>query len=174
MMLRAYLLSNTTGIHYTVRIFIGTTLVWLITQWMRTPTALWAIISVIIVTEPQMRLAWLAFRTRMINTLTGSVVGFSVLAFAGPSPATLILGLSFTALLSTYINRGQQGWRIAPITTALVISAGMMQQSAATGMSVALSRTFEVFLGSTVALLVTVLMARIWLPPEHMGEAEKK
>jgi len=174
MTLRNYLLGNSTGFHYTVRIFIGTTLVWCLGELMRSQTALWAIISVIIVTEPHPHLAWIAFRTRMINTLVGSLVGFCVLAFAGPTAMTLIAGLSFTALVSTYINHGQQGWRIAPITTALVVSAGMTQQSAASGMEVALSRTLEVFIGSAVALTVTLLMARLWLPPQHIGEAEKK
>jgi uncharacterized membrane protein YccC len=174
MTLRSFLLGNTVGIHYTVRIFIGTAALWFITQTMHTPAPLWAIISLIIVTEPQMRLAWLAFRSRMINTLMGAVVGFAVLALRGIDAATFVSAIAFTALLSTYINRVQQGWRLAPITTALVISAGITQQSAANGMEVALWRTFEVFLGSAVALGVSVLMAYIWLPPEPAGEAEKK
>lgn len=174
MALHSLLADNTVGIHYAVRIFIGTALLWLITQAMHASSPLWAIISLIIVTEPQMRLAWLAFRTRMLNTFVGSVVGFAVLASAGPSPWAFVPAIAFTALLSTYVNRVQQGWRLAPITTALVLSAGLTQQSAANGMMVALERTFEVFLGSAMALLVSVLMARIWLPPEHAGQAEKK
>ncbi len=173
-MQRTSFLNNSVGIHYAVRISIGTALVWFLTQAMQSTTALWAIISVIIVTEPQMRLAWLAFRSRMLNTFVGALVGFSVLAFAGATPATLIASIAFSALISTYINRVQQGWRLAPITTALVLSAGLTQQSVQGGMEVALSRTFEVFLGSAIALFVTLLMARIWLPPEHAGEAEKK
>ena len=110
----------------------------------------------------------------MVNTLMGSAVGFSALVFAGPTPWVLITAIAFTALISTYINRIQQGWRIAPITTALVISAGMTQQSAANGMQVALERTIEVFIGSAVALIISVMMARIWLPPVPAGQAEKK
>ena len=173
MTLRNYLLGNSAGIHYTVRIFIGTALVWYISGLVRSPNALWAIISVIIVTEPLPHTAWIAFRTRILNTFIGSLIGFCVLVFAGATPLMLIASLSFTALLSTYINHGQQGWRIAPITTALVVSAGM-QQSAAMGMDTALSRTLEVFLGSAIALIIALLMARIWLPPQPAGEAEKK
>jgi uncharacterized membrane protein YccC len=174
MALHTFIVGNTVGIHYAVRIFIGTTILWFLGQAIHATSPLWAIISLIIVTEPQMRLAWLAFRTRMINTFMGSVVGFTVLASAGPTPWSFIPAIALTALLSTYINRVQQGWRLAPITTALVLSAGLTQQSAADGMIVALSRTFEVFLGSAVALVVTVVMARIWLPPEPAGEAERK
>jgi uncharacterized membrane protein YccC len=174
MTLLTILKGNTVGIHYAVRIFIGTALLWFVTQEIHASSPLWAIISLIIVTEPQMRLAWLAFRTRMFNTFVGSVVGFAVLASAGPTPWALVPAIAFTALLSTYINRVQQGWRLAPITTALVIFAGLTQQSAADGMHVALQRTFEVFLGSAMALVVTLAMARIWLPPEHAGDAEKK
>lgn len=169
-----FLPNNIVGIHYTVRIFIGTAVLWILTQAISAPSPLWAIISLIIVTEPQMHMAWLAFRIRMINTFMGSLVGFTVLAFAAPSAMTLIPAIALSAFISTYINKLQQGWRIAPITTALVISAGMMQQSAQSGMQTAFARTFEVFLGSIVALIVTLIMAYIWLPPVHAGEAEKK
>lgn len=172
----AFFTSNITGIHYAVRIFIGTLLLWILSKALHNSSSLWAIISLIIVTEPQMRLAWLAFRTRLINTFMGSVVGFLMLAFVPPAAweYAFVPTLSLTALISTYINRVQQGWRIAPITTALVISAAMTQQSAADGIHFALLRTAEVFLGSAMALVVTVIMARIWLPPEPAGEAEKK
>jgi uncharacterized membrane protein YccC len=172
--LRDFFASNIVGIHYAVRICIGTTLLWYLTQAMHATSTLWAIISLIIVTEPQMRLAWLAFRSRMLNTFVGAIVGFSVLACASPTSWVLIAAITFTALISTYINRFQQGWRLAPITTALIISAGMTHESAASGMNIAISRTFEVFLGSAVAVAVTVVMARIWLPPTPTAETERK
>jgi uncharacterized membrane protein YccC len=110
----------------------------------------------------------------MINTLLGAFIGFAALIFIGPTSLTLVCAITFTALLSTYINHVQQGWRIAPITTALVISAGMTEQSAINGMEVAFSRTFEVCLGGAMALIISVLMAHIWAPADPAGAAEKK
>jgi len=174
MSMHPVLIQNLAGIHYAVRIMIGTALLLFIFRFLEAASPLWAVISLIIVTEPQMRLAWLAFRSRIINTFMGSLVGLAVIAMTGPAFWPLVPAIAFTALLSTYIDKAQQGWRLAPITTAIVLFGGMTARSTAGAMEIALSRSMEVFLGSAIALLVTVAMSRLWLPPEPAGETEKK
>jgi len=171
MKFRGFSLPTATGIHYTVRIFIGTLIVWSLTQAIHAATPIWAVVSLIIVTEPQMHMAWLAFRSRMLNTLVGATVGFGAQLFAGPTPLAMTSAIALSALISTCVNRFQLGWRIAPITSALVISATMTQRS---GLEAALSRTFDVFLGSAVAVAVSLVMERLWLPPAKAGEAQKR
>ena len=53
--LRRFLIRHDVmGLHYAVRICIGTTAVWLLLRSVGDAAAVWAVISVIVVTEPQM------------------------------------------------------------------------------------------------------------------------
>lgn len=64
-------------------------------------------------------------------------------------------------------------WRQAPITAAIVIAAGIASASSkvgtteatvlGVGMARGLHRVAEVFFGSIVGVLVSLLMSRVWL-----------
>jgi uncharacterized membrane protein YccC len=146
-----------------VRIFVGTTAVWLILRSLGDADAVWAVISVIVVTEPQMQTAWLSLGSRVVNTLIGCVMGLIFLLVAGPKIWVLPLALTATVLVCTYAIKLSSSWRIAPATAALVIASG--DQSRIGGAELALHRAGEVVLGSAVALLVTCCMSKIWAPP---------
>jgi uncharacterized membrane protein YccC len=161
-MLRSYLKHHITGLHYAVRIFIGASLLWILLRDGRSSDSLWAIISLIVVTEPQIKPAWIAFRARMLNTVIGCAIGLFFLALPVSLVWILTPAIGISALVATYVNKVQQGWRIAPITTALIMSSAMIQPSTFGAFSLALHRTVEVFLGSLMALMVTNLMTYIW------------
>ena len=82
--LRRLLIQDVTGLHYAVRIFVGTTAVWLLLRSVGDADAVWAVISVIVVTEPQMQTAWRSLGSRVVNTLTGCAMGMIFLLLAGP------------------------------------------------------------------------------------------
>ncbi len=164
--LNRYFTDHIAGIHYAARICIGTTILWPLLQYLHVNNPVWALVSLIVVTEPQMRPAWLAFRARIINTLIGSAIGLVFLLMLGPQIWLLTPALTVSALISSYLSRGQQGWRIAPVTTALVVSAALADPAAHHLLAIPLQRTMEVLLGSTMALVVTATLARVWLPPE--------
>ncbi len=152
------------GVHYTVRIFIGTTILWLLLHDEQTSDSLWAIISLIVVTEPRTKPAWAAFRARLFNTMIGCAIGLAFLLPAWPMEWVLTPAIAVSALVATYINRVQQGWRIAPVTTALILSASMTQHIFSAAFSLALHRTLEVFIGSMTAVVITAVMAYVWVP----------
>ena len=153
------------GLHYAVRIFIGTTAVWLLLRSVGDAGAVWAVISVIVVTEPQMETAVLTLRSRVVNTVIGCATGLIFLLVVGPKIWVLPLGLTATVLLCTDVVRLSSSWRLAPATAALVMASGVVEQSRISGAEAALHRAGEVLLGCAVAFVVTWCMSKIWAPP---------
>lgn len=169
-MLRTYMIRNSAGLHYSVRIFIGTSVLWLLLHNAQTSDSLWAIISLIVVTEPQTRPALKAFYTRFFNTVMGCAVAFGFLLLPLPQVWMLTPAIGTSALIATRMNSVQQGWRIAPVTTGLIMSGAMVQHATPVVFDLALHRTMEVFVGSITAVIITLLMGVIWLPVENKVE----
>src|SRR5437773_8299920 len=90
------------GLHYAVQIFAGSTIVWLLLRSIGDADPLWAVISLIVVTEPHVGAAWLAFQSRILNTAIGCITGLSFLLVAGPEGWVLPLALTVTVLICTY------------------------------------------------------------------------
>src|SRR5262245_48330400 len=119
------------GLHYAVRICIGTTAVWLLLRSLgdADADAIWAVISVIVATEPQMQTAVFAFMSRIVNTVIGCTIGLTFLLVAGPEVWVLPLALTVTVLVCTYLVRLSSSWRLAPATAAIIIASGVVEQS---------------------------------------------
>lgn len=162
--IRRLYVQDATGLHYALRIFVGATLSWFLLRWFGVADPLWAIISLVVVTEPNIDAAWLAFKSRTLNTAIGCTTGLIFLLVAGPESWVLPTALAVTVLICTYLAEVPMSWRIAPVTAALVIAPGVLEHSRSGGVDVALRRVGEVILGSAMALLVSWIMAKIWLP----------
>jgi uncharacterized membrane protein YccC len=143
------------GWQYAVRILIGCVIVWFVLQLIHHPNPLWALISVIIVTEPELGAAFLAFNSRMVNTLIGCAVGLSFLYLLGPSYWSILLGIIVSVILCTHFIRVPGSWRVAPVTVAILMTPSVLGGGRAAGLAVAIDRTEEVLLGSAAALLIT-------------------
>jgi uncharacterized membrane protein YccC len=169
--LRRFLIpQDVMGLHYAVRIFIGTTAVWLLLRSVGDAYAVWAVISVIVVTEPQMQTAWLTLGSRIVNPVIGCTTGLLFLLLVGPAIWALPLAVTATVLVCTNVVRLSASWRLAPATAALVIASGVVEESRLSGVGVALQRAGEVVLGCATAFLVTWCMSKIWAPPVAQGE----
>jgi acid phosphatase family membrane protein YuiD len=79
----------------------------------------------------------------------------------------LSLGLALAVLISSYVIRVKTMWRQAPITAAIVIAAGISSNSSLGGIQDGLHKVAEVLFGCIVGVLVSWLMAKVWLvrPP---------
>src|SRR5215510_6806928 len=171
--LRPFLIRHDAmGLHYAVRICIGTTAVWLLLRSVGDADAIWAVISVIVATEPQMQTAVIAFMSRIVNTVIGCTIGLTFLLVAGPEVWVLPLALTVTVLVCTYLVKLSSSWRLAPATAAIIIASGVVEQSRISGAEVALHRAGEVVLGCAVAFLVTWCMSKIWAPPVAQEQGE--
>jgi uncharacterized membrane protein YccC len=160
--LRRFLIRHDVmGLHHAVRLSIGTTAVWLRLRSVGDAAAVWAVISVIVVTEPQMQTAMLILGSRIVNTVIGCTTGLIFLLLAGPEIWALPLALTATVLVCTYGVRLSSSWRLAPATAALIIASGVVEHSRLNGAEVALHRAGEVVWGCDVAFLVTWCMSKV-------------
>lgn len=144
------------GFQYGARIFLGTCGLWFLSR-IFDIDPLWAVISLIIVTEIGMEPTWQGFKSRIINTLVGCLTGLTCLLAMKPSALLLPIALTAAVCVSAYLIRIPYGWRIAAITAAIVVLPALAERSSSLGITIAFERTFEVFLGSTMALCVTGL-----------------
>src|SRR6267378_1835827 len=143
------------GWQYAVRILIGCVIVRFVLQRIHHPNPLWALISVINVTEPELSAAFLAFNSRLVNTLIGCAVGLSFLYLLGPSYWSILLGIIVSVILCTHFIRVPGSWRVAPVTVAILMTPTVLGGGREAGLAVAIDRTEEVLLGSAAALLIT-------------------
>lgn len=158
--------DNWLGVHFAVNVFIATTLLWLILHRVAGLNPIWAISSMIAASDPVIKQAAKTFKSRLINSTVGSVVGLLFLIVGGAREWKLPLALAVTVLLSAYVVRIQLMWRQAPITAAIVIAAGMTHNSKLTALEIGVRRVGEVLLGCFVGLTVSWLMTFIWSSPD--------
>lgn len=147
-------LHNITSLRHASDIFLGTLLLWVILRAVGDRNPVWAIISFIVVSDPDLHIAWPSFISRFFNTLTGCVIGILSLVIFGPVEWILPFALALTVLVCTNLIKTPGSWKIGPATTALVLTAALVEKSSAVGFGQSLRRAEEVLLGSLVALLV--------------------
>lgn len=147
-----------TGIQYAIRILIGSVVAWLVLHSVGHRDPLWAMISVVMVSEPEVRSAVLAFRWRVTNTLVGCGVGVLCLWLAGPSVWSILFAMVACVLICTWVMDAPTGWRIGPISAVIVMMPGVLQHDHRTGVEEALMRTSAVLAGSAIAVIVAWLL----------------
>ena len=158
---------------FAANVFVGSVIVWAVQSRFEGESPIWAIASMVASTDPQVHVAKRMIRSRLTNVLIGAVVGLAFMLVGGPTPWTLPLALAATVLISSYLVRIKTMWRQAPITAALVIATGLLQQSAAAGIQAALLKVGEVIFGCLVGVGVSVLLSRLMpLPEDAMPDAE--
>ena len=153
------------GWQYAGRILLGCTIAWYALHLMHLHNPLWALVSVILVTEPELSAAWLAFVSRIVNTLIGVAIGLPLMYLFGPEFWSVLLGIALSVVICTRLIKVPGSWRIAPVTVAIVMVPSVLAASRRAGLSAAIDRAEDVLLGSAVALLITVVAALMgrWL-----------
>jgi len=170
--MKNFLDGDLLGVHFAVRILVSTTVLWMLLRLWVDTSPIWAISSMIAVSDPHLKQALLAFRGRIINALLGCAIGLLFLVVGGTSEWKIPLALSAAVLLSSYVVRVQAMWPQAPITAAIVIAGGLTERSKLTGVEVGLRRVAEVMLGCVVALAVTWIFSKVW-PPQDQEKKEE-
>ena len=141
-------------------------IVWLILAAALKVDPLWGLISAVVVTEVKVESAWNAFVSRLLNTLVGSAVALGFLKFGGASEWSVLAAMAVSTIVSADLVKVPISWRIAPITTAIVMLPAYASHSAHAGMTLALQRVSEVVVGSAVAVAVSWATAGLfrWRP----------
>jgi uncharacterized membrane protein YccC len=153
------------GVRFAVNVFIASAVLWYLLRHVADTNPIWAIASMVAASEPVVKEAGRMFRSRITNVMIGCSVGLVFLVVGGASDWKLPLALATTVLISSYIIHVQTMWRQAPITAALVISAGLTHNSKLTGIESGLHKVAEVIVGCLVGLMVSWMMSKVW--PVH-------
>ena len=157
-----FLRSDWAGLHFSVNIFIATTLLWIIVRKFAGLNPIWAISSMIAASDPVVKTAVKTFHGRIVNSLLGCAVGMLVLVIGGSNEWKLPIALSAAAFLSSYVVRVPVMFRQAPITAAIVIASELERHSKIGGIELGLRRVAEVLLGCVVGVGVSWAMAKLW------------
>ena len=164
-----FLHGDLLGVRFALNVLIASAVLWYVLRDIADTNPIWAIASMIAAADPQVPEARRMFRSRMINVLVGCAIGLVFLLVGGEEEWKLPLALAVAVLVSSYVVRIQTMWRQAPITAAIVIAAGLMHGSKATGAEHGLHKVAEVIFGCLTGLAVSWLMATLWPLRETKG-----
>ncbi|MBP0596703.1 FUSC family protein [Herbaspirillum sp. LeCh32-8] len=146
---------------YLVKILSGCLILWYGLRAAGIAEPYWAMISLIIVTEPDMTVAKANFRARLINTLSGCVISCIALVVFGPTFLAMLVALTAAVVVAMLLQNYPSNWRLGPATVVILLSAAFSGSGLNQELHLAFMRVGEVIVGSTVALLQTVIY--IWL-----------
>ncbi|MDE3179494.1 MAG: FUSC family protein [Acidobacteriota bacterium] len=144
--------SSPSGIKYALRILAGTSIVWFTLRQFHDVNPLWAVVAVVVVSEPQFQGAVTAFKTRMLNTVVGCVVALAFLELFGLSSWSILLAMAASVLAGAYMISAHVVWRIAPVTVGIIMIPGFTEGSHNFALDAALWRTGETLYGCAVAV----------------------
>jgi uncharacterized membrane protein YccC len=154
------------GFRFAVNVFLATLITWLVLKVIADTNPIWGIASMVASADPDPEKARRMFRSRLINVSVGCTIGFAFLILGGGSSGVWLLPLSLgvSVLVATNLVRIEPMWRQAPVTTAIVVAAGMSAGSGS-GVESGVHKVAEVFFGCLVGVVVSSLMANVWLIP---------
>lgn len=161
--MRLSLFQRVEGLRCALDILLGTLLLWIFLRGIGDRNPVWAIISFIVVSDPDLRVAWPSFISRFSNTLIGCTTGVLFLFVFGTNDWILPPVLALTVLVCTNLIKTPGSWKIAPATSALVITSALVEKSSFIGFEQSLRRAGEVLFGSLVALFVSWALSK-YLP----------
>jgi uncharacterized membrane protein YccC len=121
--------DNLLGVRFAVNVFIASVIVWIGIRFFSNANPIWAIASMVAANEPVVKQGFKMFRSRLIKTFVGCVVGLLFVSVGEPTPWKFPFALAITVLLSSYLVRIQVMWRQAPITAAIVIAGSLSEHS---------------------------------------------
>ena len=154
-------LERRRGLHHAVRVLISGAIVWFLLGVVAHVDPLWGLISAVVVTDPKVGSALNNFVSRMLNTLIGCLTGLLFLRLFGASAWVMLLAMALAVIISADVVRVPISWRIAPITTAIVMTPAYLSHSPHAGLTAAMQRTGEVVVGSLVAVAVSLATAGV-------------
>ncbi|MEO8205481.1 MAG: FUSC family protein [Chthoniobacterales bacterium] len=151
----------------TLAIAAGTFLLGFLSWRFRATDPLWAIISFVLVYDPDMRSAFSSGFSRLVHTLLGVLIALAAIYVFGLHKWLLPLSLGISALICGVFLHFHTAWRVVLVTVALIIGASLLQPTA--GLDIAISRAVEVSAGSLLAIIFSSLASHL----RPQGDEEK-
>lgn len=148
--------SRTEAVCTTVAVSLGALLLG-VTFWSFNTDPMWAIISFVLVYDPDVQTALKAGLSRLALTVLGSVLAMAAVYAFGLEKWLLPLSLALTALICSTFLRSRAGWRVVLVTVALIVGSSLLQPTI--GPYIAVTRSLEVIGGSLLAIVFSALAA---------------
>lgn len=142
---------------YVIKLITGSMIVWYGLRTVGVTQPYWAMISLIVVTEPDVKVARNNVRARLINTANGAVVACIALFAFGASFFSMMVAMTIAVIIAMSWQNYPSNWRLAPNTAVILMAAALNGNGLPEEVKLAMYRVLEVVTGSLVALMQTVL-----------------
>ena len=157
---------------YASKTFLGGAICWYGLQALGMAHPIWAVITVMIVSDPDLTTTRTLVAARIINTLVGCAAGLTAMLVFGYSPLVSIMAAAVTVLLITAIKDYPTNWRLAPVTVVILMDAGRLASNHRDEITYALLRAGEITIGCCVALFLAMLYTRLLMRGKKAGVIE--
>ena len=148
-------------IAYASKVFLASVICWYGLLLLGIPNPIWAVITVMVVSDPSLTTTWSLARVRAINTIVGCIFGLGSILLFGYSPFIMIITASITVMFVNLLSRYPVNWRLAPVTVLILMDAGRLAQTHAEEFHYVMLRLSEIAVGSAVALILAGLYTKL-------------
>jgi len=157
-----YFSLNHHALSFALRILLGCVIAWWTLDLLNDTRKVWALISVIVVSDPDFNAIRQNAVSRMVNTLVGCLIGLFFIYFFGVGFWPMMAAVAVSVIISTSFKNYPSSWKMAPVTV-IILSIPVMSgpETLKSAMSVAINRTGEVLYGSLIALLLGLIYYKI-------------
>ncbi|PZQ43432.1 MAG: FUSC family protein [Micavibrio aeruginosavorus] len=146
---------------YSSKIFLASLICWYGLKLCGIENPIWSVITVFVVSDPNLHTTYDLARVRVLNTLVGCLFGLISIYLFGYTPLICLLTASFVVLVVNLIERYPVNWRLAPVTVVILMDAGRLAQSPAEELSYVMMRLLEIAVACVVALGLSVLYTKM-------------
>lgn len=155
---------STSNLRYAVKTALAILVVWFSLDLVGVRNPVFALISVVVVAEPQLGTSLFLAWSRLLATVIGVAAALAVVVVLGVNPWALALAIFVVVLLCTEIFEVPGAWKLGPATSALIIGLAAAGGPEHPGLSeawhIALARFWETIYG----IAVTVAISRFLWP----------
>ncbi|HMG15391.1 MAG TPA: FUSC family protein, partial [Saprospiraceae bacterium] len=117
-----YFSINEKAFSYSLRIFLGAVIVWWSLYYLHDSKKVWALISVIVVSDPDFETVRITVFSRSINTISGCLVGLAFIFLFGINIWSLLAAIIISVIISTSFRNYPASWKLAPVTVVIVMT----------------------------------------------------
>lgn len=153
---------------YASKTMIGALICWGVLHLIGIDNPMWAMITVVLVSDPDLNTARTLVAARVVNTIVGCAIGLSALLLFDFSLWVALAAAALTILVITSIERYPTNWRLAPVTVLILFDAARNAASPQDEIHFALLRALEIGLGSAVALALALIYTRAFSAPKSV------
>lgn len=160
--MKSFFSINNNSFIFAFRILLGCIVVWYSLYYLNDNHKIWAIISVIVVTDPDIDSLKAATISRIINTLAGCVISLLFMLLFGANVFVLLGAVTLSVLVSTSFKNYPTSWKLAPVTVAIIMIPSIAESvPSKLALLVSLQRTGEVLYGTLIAYILGLIISFI-------------